>query len=118
MIAGQLRYGWDLEPGEAYLYHPDGAPEPVGVLELELPTRDNRQLVWGSITVHPAHRRQGHGTAMMQEVLRRAEAAGRSTIWLEAVEEDLGARKLPRRFRLPVRQQRRAAPPGPGRRRR
>jgi RimJ/RimL family protein N-acetyltransferase len=94
MVAGQLRYGWDLDPGEAYLYYADGATEPVGVLELELPTRDNLQLVWASITVHPAQRRQGHGSAMMKELLRRAEAADRSTIWLEAVEEDLGARKF------------------------
>jgi RimJ/RimL family protein N-acetyltransferase len=94
MVAGQLRYGWDLEPGETHLYYPEGNREPVGVLELELPTRDNLHLVWGSIVVHPAHRRQGHGSAMMMEILRRSDAAGRSTIWLEAVEDDPGARKF------------------------
>jgi RimJ/RimL family protein N-acetyltransferase len=94
MLAGQLEYGWDLEPGECYLYYPGGAGEPVGVLELELPTRDNLHLVWGSIVVHPAHRRQGHGSAMIAEVLRRTEEAGRSTIWLEAVEDDPGSRKF------------------------
>lgn len=94
MLAGQLRYGWDLEPGECYLYYPDGSGEAIGVLELELPTRDNLHLVWGSIVVHPAHRRQGHGSAMTSEILRRAEAAGRSTIWLEAVEDDPGSRKF------------------------
>jgi GNAT superfamily N-acetyltransferase len=94
MLAGQLRYGWDLEPGECFLYYPGGAEEAVGVLELELPARDNLHLVWGSITVHPAHRRSGHGSAMMGEILRRAQAAGRSTIWLEAVEDDPDPRKF------------------------
>jgi RimJ/RimL family protein N-acetyltransferase len=92
MIADELRYGWDLEPGEIYLYYPDGNAEPIGVLDVELPKRDNLHLVWGSISVHPAHRRQGHGSAMLKEMLRRAQAADRSTIWLDAVEDDPGAR--------------------------
>ena len=62
ILAGRMRYGWDLEPEEYYLYVPDGADEAVGVLELEMPTRDNRHLVWAGVTVHPDHRRRGHGT--------------------------------------------------------
>ncbi len=61
MLAGRMRYGWDLEPAEYYLYVPDGADEPVGVLELDMPTRDNLHLVWAGVTVHPEHRRRGHG---------------------------------------------------------
>src|SRR6185312_3819276 len=61
MLAGDLRYGWDLEPAEHYLYIPDDATEAVGVLALALPTRDHLHLVWAEIVVHPDHRRRGHG---------------------------------------------------------
>ena len=29
LMAGELAYGWDLEPPEQYLYTPDGAEHPV-----------------------------------------------------------------------------------------
>ena len=92
ILAGRMRYGWDLEPEEYYLYVPDGADEAVGVLELEMPTRDNRHLVWAGVTVHPAHRRRGHGRLIMDEVRCRTAQAGRDTIWLGAAEDDQGAR--------------------------
>jgi len=94
MLAGDLRYGWDLEPGECYLYAPGNAAEPVGVLALDLPTRDNLHLVWAQIVVHPDHRRRGHGSAIMNEALRRAREAGRNTIWVGTAEDDQGARKF------------------------
>jgi GNAT superfamily N-acetyltransferase len=71
LLADWIRYGWDLEPAEHYLYAPDDATEPVGVLAVDLPTRDNLHLVWAEIWVHPDHRRHGHGSAIMNEVLRR-----------------------------------------------
>lgn len=83
-----LRYGWDLRPDEWFLYRPSVDAEPVGVLVVDLPTRDNLHLVWAEVTVHPARRREGHGTAMMQEVLRRTEEAGRTTVWLGGPEDD------------------------------
>jgi len=98
LMARQLRYGWDLEPGEMYLYVPDGAPAPVGVLEIDLPRRDNLHLVWAGVTVHPDHRRLGHGSAMLSEVVRRTRAEGRTTIWLGLAEDDLGARSFVERF--------------------
>jgi GNAT superfamily N-acetyltransferase len=42
--------------------------------------------------VHPDHRRRGHGTTMLAEVLRRTREAGRTTIWLGAPEDDTGVR--------------------------
>ena len=98
LTAANLRYGWDLEPDERYLYIPDGSSEPVGVLELNLPQRDNLHLVWADITVHPARRRRGYGSAMLQEVLRQAREAGRNTIWLGAAEDDAGARAFAEKF--------------------
>jgi GNAT superfamily N-acetyltransferase len=78
MLAGKMRYGWDLEPSEIYLYLPKDATEPLGVLALDLPTRDNLHLVWAQILVHPDHRRRGHGSVIMNEALRIARSAGRT----------------------------------------
>jgi GNAT superfamily N-acetyltransferase len=94
MLAGQMRYGWDLEPPENYLYTPEDASDPVGALAVELPTRDNLHLVWANIRVHPDHRRRGHGSAIMNEALRLAREADRSTIWVGTAEDDQGARRF------------------------
>jgi RimJ/RimL family protein N-acetyltransferase len=98
LSARWLEFGWDLEPEERYLYIPDDRDEPVGVLDVDLPSRDNLHLVWGAVTVHPDHRRRGHGTAMMTELLRRAAEAGRGTVWIGAVEDDPAARAFAERF--------------------
>ncbi len=92
LAAGWLEFGWDLEPDERFLYLVEGSDEPVAVFEVQLPNRDNRHLVWGSIVVHPDHRRLGHGSALVGELVRRAEESGRTTIWLGCAEDDLGAR--------------------------
>ena len=96
--ADELRYGWDLQPEEHFLYVPEGANEPVATLAVDLPKRDNLHLFWLQLVVHPDHRRQGHGTALMTEALLMAEQSGRRTLWVEAVEDDLGARKFAERF--------------------
>ncbi len=98
LTAGELAYGWDLEPPEQFLYTPDGAGHPVASLSVDLPQRDNRHLVGAWIVVHPDHRRLGHGSRLMAEVLRIADEAGRPTIWVQAVEADLGARAFVERF--------------------
>jgi GNAT superfamily N-acetyltransferase len=98
MLAGEMRYGWDLEPPEHYLYVPDHATDPVGVLAVELPTRDNLHLIWAQIWVHPDHRRCGHGSVIMNEVLRIAQEVGRSTIWVGTAEDDQGARCFVEKF--------------------
>jgi GNAT superfamily N-acetyltransferase len=98
MLAGQMRYGWDLEPPEHYLYIPEGASDPVGLLVLDMPTRDNLHLVWAQILVHPDQRRHGHGSVIMNEALRMARESGRSTIWVGTAEDDQGARRFVERF--------------------
>lgn len=86
-----LVYGWDLEPSESFLYTPAEASEPVGVLTLAAPQRDNRHVVMGGGVVHPRHRRQGHGSAMADELLRRTSALGRSTLWSGCAADDEAA---------------------------
>ena len=96
--ADELRYGWDLQPEEHFLYRPDGGDQPVAALAVDMPKRDNLHLVWLQLLVHPDHRRRGHGTAVMAEALRMVEQAGRHTVWVGTVEDDLGARKFAERF--------------------
>ena len=93
-LASEMRYGWDLQPDEHFLYVPEGTDSPVATLTTDLPKRDNLKLFWLRLVVHPDHRRRGYGSAIMAEVLRMAEQAGRSILWVEAVEEDAGARKF------------------------
>lgn len=97
-MADHLRHGWDLHPDEAFLYTPEGGGEPVATLLVDLPLRDNLDLFWLQLEVHPEHRRRGHGTAAMTEALRMAETAGRHIVWTETVEDDAGARKFAERF--------------------
>jgi RimJ/RimL family protein N-acetyltransferase len=91
LAARWLEFGWDLDPETRYLYvDPDG--QPVAVLEVDLPRRDNLHLLWGNVIVHPDHRRRGHGTALVAELVRRATEADRTTIWLGTAEDDAGSR--------------------------
>jgi GNAT superfamily N-acetyltransferase len=98
MLAAEMRYGWDLEPAEHYLYVPDAAADPVGVLAVDLPTRDNLHLIWAQIWVHPDDRRRGHGSVIMNEVLRIARQTNRNTIWVGTAEDDQGARCFVEKF--------------------
>jgi GNAT superfamily N-acetyltransferase len=98
LVAGDLAYGWDLEPDESYFYYADSEESPIGVLSLQMPRRDNLHLVWAGITVHPEHRRRGHGSVIMKEVLRRATDAGRSTIWVGLGADDPGAKSFVESF--------------------
>jgi GNAT superfamily N-acetyltransferase len=94
LLAAWMRYGWDLELAMHYLYLPDDTADPVGVLVVDLPTRDNLHLVWAQVFVHPDHRRRGHGSVIMNELLRITRDAGRSTIWVGTAEDDQSARKF------------------------
>jgi len=91
-LANQMRYGWDMEPADYYLYRPSSDAAPVGFLEVELPKRDNLHLVWVGVTTYPEQRRRGHGSAMLEEALRLAREAGRNTMWVGVAEDDTGTR--------------------------
>jgi RimJ/RimL family protein N-acetyltransferase len=94
LVAGDLKYGWELEPGERYLYYPDGASEPVGSIRLHAPKHDNLHMVSVGMMVHPDHRRKGHGNAMATELLRRAKQMGRFTVWAGCAHDDPAAEAL------------------------
>jgi RimJ/RimL family protein N-acetyltransferase len=81
LVALDLKYGWDLEPADCYLYRPSVGAEPVGSIRFNVPKRDNLHLATAGIVVHPDHRRQGHGSAMVDEILRLTKENGRRTLW-------------------------------------
>ncbi len=70
----QVRYSWDGTPVRHLLGCADGVP--VAVAQLEVGEWDNRDFAWFGLTVHPSHRRRGHGSEML-EVLA-AEARSRA----------------------------------------
>jgi GNAT superfamily N-acetyltransferase len=98
LVASDVEFGWDMHPDTRYLYTPPGGDRPVGLLAVDLPIYDNLQLMWAEILVHPDHRRQGHGTVLMEEALRQAREAGRTIIWVGTAEDDLGAQAFVEKF--------------------
>ncbi|HEY5821462.1 MAG TPA: hypothetical protein VIT20_05775 [Propionibacteriaceae bacterium] len=89
IIAGFIAYGFDLDPNEHYLYWPEGLDRPVGLLEMDVPERDNRHLAVFELTVHPDHRAgEVHRAAMLAEAIRIARAHGRTTMWTWGGEDD------------------------------
>ncbi|WP_121251212.1 GNAT family N-acetyltransferase [Nocardioides ferulae] len=77
-VAGELRFGWDLEPPTAYLACADGVPVATGGLHTS--ERDNRHLAWLEVQVHPGHRRRGHGSALLAALTEAARERGRTTL--------------------------------------
>lgn len=55
----------------------------VGCGLLVLPLKDNLHVAWGNVWTHPDHRRQGHGSAMLDHLLGLARERGRSTLTTE-----------------------------------
>jgi GNAT superfamily N-acetyltransferase len=71
--------------GEEFLpfgrYDDDGRV--VACSLLVLPLKDNLHVAWGSAWTHPDHRRQGHGSAMLEHLAEVARERGRSTLTTE-----------------------------------
>lgn len=95
MTFDELR-GHALHPGgepisryEARLAIDDGAV--VGFTHEWWIAGDNNHLVDASIHVHPEHRRRGIGQALLEDVAKRATAAGRRTVMVGAPQAGPGA---------------------------
>ncbi|MFF0345422.1 GNAT family N-acetyltransferase [Kribbella sp. NPDC004875] len=78
-FANMLRYGWDLEPHDAYLARDDDGVA-VGLLGLSMPTYDNTNQAWVDVDVHPAHRGRGVGSALVEYAEQVARDFGRDTV--------------------------------------
>jgi GNAT superfamily N-acetyltransferase len=79
--ANELRYGGDLHPSRATLLL-DSAGDAVGCFWLDVPVHDNLHLVAGELRVRPDRRGQGHGTRLLEEMVARTLALGRTTLWV------------------------------------
>jgi GNAT superfamily N-acetyltransferase len=77
--ANQLRYGWDMEPGYAFLARDDDGTA-VGVLGVGVNTYDNTNQIWIEVDVHPEHRGRGVGAALVERAEAFARELGRDTI--------------------------------------
>jgi GNAT superfamily N-acetyltransferase len=83
--AGVLRYGWDGEPAEHWLYR-DADGTLIGRLKIFQPKRENLHLTGVDLVVHPDHRRQGHGTRLFEHGLRLARESGRRLLTTETID--------------------------------
>lgn len=82
LAAGWLAHGWDGEPMVPHLARAGG--EVVGFAGLETSEYDNLDLAWLSVIVHPAHRRRGHGTAILAFLEGEARERGRTSVGVDA----------------------------------
>jgi GNAT superfamily N-acetyltransferase len=78
---GQFRHGWDGEPAAPFLGTVDGTVVAVG--ECATSEWDNRHLAWLQVEVHPDHRRNGHGTALLEELASSARTLGRTSLGID-----------------------------------
>lgn len=81
---GRLRYGWDLEPEVPLLGTADGVPVAAGTYCVS--EHDNLHLAWLSLDVHPDHRKQGHGSALLADLERVVASRGRTSVGLSCWE--------------------------------
>jgi GNAT superfamily N-acetyltransferase len=79
-FTSRLRAGPAESPREGW-YVPDAADGAVAAwYQAEYPDPENRDRVWLTLTVHPARRRAGLGTALLRHAAGRASAAGREIL--------------------------------------
>jgi GNAT superfamily N-acetyltransferase len=83
---GRFRHGWDGEVEAPYVGLDDGVPVAVG--RVATTDYDNLHLAWLGVEVHPEHRRRGHGTAMLEELLTEVRARGRTSIGIDGWDQD------------------------------
>jgi GNAT superfamily N-acetyltransferase/RimJ/RimL family protein N-acetyltransferase len=88
-FAAWMIYGWTEDPSEAWLEAGDDG-QASGWYVLGLPSRENRQLAYLTVMVHPARRRAGLGTALVRHAAQRAAEHGRTVLAGESRQEAAG----------------------------
>jgi GNAT superfamily N-acetyltransferase len=78
---GRFRYGWDGEVETPFLGLVDGRP--VVVARFATSEYDNLHLAWVGVQVDPAHRRRGYGTEVLEALVEKVRAAGRTSIGID-----------------------------------
>jgi GNAT superfamily N-acetyltransferase len=77
----RFRVGWDGEPSTPYLARVDGVV--VGGCAISVSNYDNLHLAWVAVIVHPDHRRQGYGSAILAFVEDEVRRMGRTSIGID-----------------------------------
>ena len=80
-------HGWDGDPPQVALLR-NGDRRVLGVLEVHLPTWDNRHLGWLEIVVDPRVRRRGYGRALFEAGAARTREAGRTMLVAESFDHE------------------------------
>ncbi len=80
-VEGDLHYGWDGEPSVGFLVTVDGVD--VATASYETTAYDNLHVAWLGLEVHPDHRRRGHGSAVLEFLLDRARADGKTSVGVD-----------------------------------
>ena len=79
---GNLKHGWEDDPFTAWLGEVDGSV--VGIAEYAVIRWDNHHLALAEVSVRPACRRRGHGSALLERMVDKAREDGKTTILIEA----------------------------------
>jgi GNAT superfamily N-acetyltransferase len=74
---GRFRHGWDGEVETPFLGLVDGTAVAVG--RFATSEYDNLHLAWLGLQVHPAHRRRGCGSELLESLLAETRARGRTS---------------------------------------
>jgi GNAT superfamily N-acetyltransferase len=80
----EMRHGWDGEVARYFLAAAGGTV--VGGVEVSTSEYDNLDLAWLGVDVHPAHRRNGHGTAMLEAAYDVCRSMNRSLVGIDGWE--------------------------------
>jgi RimJ/RimL family protein N-acetyltransferase len=73
-----MRHGWDGEVGRHFLV--DVEDRAVGRAAVHTSNYDNLDQAWVELSIHPEHRRRGHGTLALQRAFDVVRSAGRTKV--------------------------------------
>lgn len=82
----EMRYGWDGEVSRYFLA--EEAAEVVGALAVGTSEYDNLDLAWLGVDIHPAHRRRGLGSALMEAAYDVSRSMGRTLLGTDGWESE------------------------------
>lgn len=83
----RMRHGWDGEPARCFLVA-DHDGRPIGTARINTSEWDNLELAWLGLSLHPGHRRQGHGSAALEALHDECRGIGRPLVGLDGWDDD------------------------------